>query len=371
MPFIPIVDLQKQYFSLQAEIDAAVLACLREAQYVGGKQIQELEKALSNYIGMDYAIACGNGTDALQLCLMALELPARSKIIVPAFTYIATVEVIRLLGYEIVYADVDPDTFQCTPESIDAVFSPDVKAIIAVHLYGQTGNIAAISAFAKQKGIFLIEDNAQSFGSEKNIRRNSLITTSFYPSKNLGAYGDGGAVFTNDASMAQKIRKLANHGQTKKYTHELVGINSRLDTIQAAILQVKLKHLDQFIAARQQVASWYDDALNDIASLQLPVRSPFSSHTFYLYTIRVRSDNRDALQQYLFNQGITTVVHYPQPCYRQQAYLQENFSLMNTELLCKSVLSLPLYPEITKEEIQYICKHIRLFFENEAASKPM
>ena len=260
-----MVDLQKQYFLLKTEIDQAIQDCLASADFIGGKTIQLFENNLASYLNIKNVIACANGTDALQIALMALDLPKGSKIIVPAFTYIAPVEVIKLLDYEIIYADVDADTFNITLEEIEKVYTSDVKAIIVVHLFGQSCNMKKIQEFAEKNNLFLIEDNAQSLSVEKNTMRNSIITTSFFPSKNLGAYGDGGAIMTNDDVLAKKIRTISNHGQSKKYEHEMVGVNSRLDTIQAAALNVKLKYLDEFILKRQQAASFYDEHLKDIS----------------------------------------------------------------------------------------------------------
>lgn len=362
---IPISDLKIQYQYLKNEIDAAIQNCLETAQFVGGNAVTAFENNLADYIGIKHVIGCANGTDALQLALMALNLPKGSKIIVPAFTYIAPIEVIRFLGHEIVYADVDTETFNITLEEIKKVYTDDVRAIIVVHLYGQPCNINEIYAFAQHKNIYLIEDNAQSVGAEKNITRNSIITTSFFPSKNLGSYGDGGAVMTNNDTLAKDIRMIANHGQSTRYYYELVGINSRLDTIQASILDVKLKYLDNFIAARQKAADFYDEQLKDIQHIQIPTRIDKNQHTFYLYTLKIKNGFRNELQSFLKEKQITSVIHYPIASYLQNAYLDKTIHLKNTEDLCEQVLSIPIYPEITHEQLSYICDAIKLFFADQ------
>ena len=357
---IPMVDLQTQYRAHQQEIDASIALCLSEGNFIGGKKITEFENKLAAYLGIDNCISCANGTDALQIALMALDLPKGSKIIVPAFTYIATAEVVKLLGFELVLCDVDVNTFNVNIEHIKAVYSEDVKAIIVVHLFGQVCDINEITAFCKDNNIFLIEDNAQALGAEKNIQRNSIITTSFYPTKNLGAYGDGGALFCNDVMLANKIRKIANHGQTQKYVHEIVGINSRLDVIQAAILQVKLAHLDAYNARRKAIAEIYHQKLKEIQQIELPIEK--NTHIFHQYTIKVKNNLRDELKKFLAEKNIQTAIHYPIPIYKQQAFLDENLCLPNTEFLCSSVLSIPIFPELTDEQIMYICACVISFF---------
>ncbi|MBP6049504.1 MAG: DegT/DnrJ/EryC1/StrS family aminotransferase [Chitinophagales bacterium] len=358
---IPIVDVQKQFFSIQAEMETAVLECLKDGHYIGGKNVANFEKQLAQYLGINYCVSCANGTDALQLALMALPLPKGSKIMVPAFTYISTAEVAKLLGYELVYCDVDIATFNVTVEHIQSAWQKDIKAIIVVHLFGQVCDITSIENFCTEKNIFLVEDNAQALGSEKNIQRNSIITTSFYPTKNLGAYGDGGALFCNNETLALTIKKMANHGQTKKYYHEIVGINSRLDTLQAAILQVKLKYLDAANLKRKNIAAQYQQALCKIEQIELPIAK--NEHIYHQYTLKIKNNLRDKLRHFLAEQQIQTAVHYPLPIYHQQAFYQENISLPNSEQLCNSVLSIPIFPELTHEQIAYICTSINTFFE--------
>ncbi len=358
---IPIYDLKADYHSHKTEIDRAVLACMERGRFIGGEQVTQFEQELAQYLGVPYVISCGNGTDALQLALMALDLPKGSKIIVPAFTYIATIEVICLLGFEPIYADVDPFTFNITLEEIQKVFTSDVKAIIVVHLFGQVvDEIEAINQFCTDQHLFLIEDNAQALGAEKKNTRNTICTTSFFPTKNLGAYGDGGAVYTHVVAKAEKIRRIANHGQTQKYIHDEIGINSRLDALQASILRIKLSKTDEAIFQKQKTSLIYDECFKNIAELQIPVKKRV--HTFHQYTLKVEAKHRDKLKQQLHEKNIESVVYYPLPAYRQKAYLQ-NINLAKTELLCKTVLSIPIHPYLSDSEIHYICDAIRSYFK--------
>lgn len=360
MRTIPMIDLQAQYLTLKEKLDNAVADCFSSGQLIGGNEVVLFEKNLSKYIGVQHCVSCGNGTDALQIALMALDLPKGSKIIVPAFTYIAPVEVIKFLGYELIFADIDTITFNLTLENIQKVYTKDIKAIIAVHLFGQLCDIDNIYTFCKENNISLIEDYAQSIGAENNITRDSIITTSFFPTKNLGAYGDGGAVLCNNTTLAEKIRKIANHGQSKKYYHELVGINSRLDAVQAAILNVKLPYLNEYNTKRQQNATFYKEHLNGIELLELP--SSIQPHIYHVYTVLVKNGLRDALKKYLEEKHIQSIINYPLPTYKQEAFYVKELYLENTETLCNSCLSLPIYPEITSEQLLYICDTIKAFF---------
>ena len=359
---IPMINLQSQYFSLKSEIDEAIENCLSNANFIQGNAVVEFEKNIASYINCKYCISCGNGTDALQLAIMALGLPKGSKIIVPAFTYIAPVEVIKFLGYEIIFADVDIHTFNITLENIKAVLTDDVKAIIVVHLFGQVCEIDKIYAFTQEKNIPLIEDNAQALGAEKNITRNSIITTSFYPTKNLGAFGDGGAVFCNDDFIASQIGKMANHGQSAKYIHDIVGINSRLDTLQASILNVKLPYLEKYNQQRKNNASIYKRELKALTNIELPIE--IQPHIFHQFTIKVKNNLRDKLRQHLTDKKIASIINYPLACHRQKAFLQENIHLPNAEFLCQSSLSLPIYPEISQQQLLYICDSIKEFYSH-------
>jgi UDP-2-acetamido-2-deoxy-ribo-hexuluronate aminotransferase len=359
MDAIAMVDLEKQYLSVKPQIDAVIQQCILEGAYINGKQVAIFERHLANYTGIKNVIGCGNGTDALKLAILASELPKGSKIIIPAFTYIAPIEMACFLGYDVVFCDVEVADFNVTLEHIKAVFTEDVKAVIIVHLFGQPcKDTDAIYQFCKDNGVVLIEDNSQSLGAEKNIERDSITTTSFYPTKNLGAFGDAGAILCNDNILANKIRKIASHGQSKKYIHDVVGINSRLDTIQAAILDVKLKHLDEYNLKRRKNATYYLNRLSVIEHIVLPEKT--ENHIFHLFTIKVKNGKRDALADFLKQHKIDTVVNYPMVAYQQKAYLQ-NIQLPNSEALCASSLSIPVYPEISESQLSYICDCIEDF----------
>jgi len=358
--YIPFFDLKRQYQQLKNEIDEAISDCLNQGKFIGGEIVQQFEGQLSEFTGIKNTVSCGNGTDALQLALMSLDLPKNSKIIIPSFTYIAPVEVAEFLGYEIIFADVDATTFNLTLEEIRKVYTDNVRAIIAVHLFGlPCADIEKINTFCKKKSIFLIEDNAQSLGAERNITRDSIITTSFFPTKNLGAHGDGGAVLTSDTRIAKRIKQIAQHGQAKKYEHEIIGINSRLDTLQAAVLKVKLKHFESFLQKRRTIAHFYTEALKNIPSIKIPDIT--AQHTFHQYTIRVEKEQRNSLKEYLSEQGIETNIYYHLPAHQQVAY-QQNICLKHTETLSKTVLSLPIFPELAQEEISYITETIKNYF---------
>lgn len=358
---IPFFDIRRQYQSIKQEIDEAVLLCLENGQFIGGEEVKKFEYKLAEYIGIKNVIGCGNGTDALQLALMSLDFPIGSKIIIPAFTYIAPIEVAKFLGYEIIFADVDEQTFNIKLEHIQKVYTNEVRAVVIVHLFGQIcSDIDKISQFCLDKNIFLIEDNAQSLGAEKQILRKSIITTSFFPTKNLGTFGDGGAVLTNDEILSKKIRNIASHGQTKKYEHSMIGINSRLDTLQAAILNIKLQFLDKNIEKRKEIASLYNNAFASIPKIETPKN--FGLHTYHQYTLKVDEQHRDNLKEYLKEYGIETNIYYPIPAHLQTAYFQ-NISLPNTEILCKTVLSLPIFPELKPNEQLYIIKNILDYFQ--------
>jgi dTDP-4-amino-4,6-dideoxygalactose transaminase len=370
---IQMVDLQSQYQRLQHEIDAAIKDCLLSGQFIQGAIVRKFEQQLAAYTGSSHVVSCANGTDALQLAMMALNLPKGSKVLVPAFTYIATVEVLMLLGLQPVYADVEASDFMVSVPKLDQAWQDDCRALMVVHLFGQCPDMESILEWANFKGIPVIEDNAQSIGCIYQGREQSaqvgtmglIGTTSFFPSKNLGCYGDGGALFTHDESMAAKLRMLANHGQSRKYIHDIVGINSRLDALQAAILLVKLQQLDAFIDARQAAAAAYDERLKDLQGVHLPHRNLHSSHVFHQYTLRTDEHiDRDALQQYLTSKGIPTGVYYPLPVYAQKAYRQEGLRTHDfpiTEHLCRNVISLPMHTELTAAQIDYICEQLKAF----------
>ncbi len=361
---IPIYDLKADYNYFKNEIDAEIGVCLQSGRFIGGQPVKDFESSFSDYLGVKNVISCGNGTDALQLAIMSLNLPRGSKIIVPAFTYIAPIEVIKLLGFEPVYADVDERTFNINLSTIADVYTEEVKAIVVVHLFGQLiSDIDEIAKFCDQKQITLIEDNAQSLGAEKKLNRNSICTTSFFPTKNLGCYGDGGAVYTNDEAKANTIRMMANHGQSKKYYHDIIGINSRLDALQVGLLNVKLPGIDQLIQKKKNISYIYDECFKNIPFLTIPIQE--SIHTFHQYTLIVDARYRDELQNYLSDHHIESTVYYPLPAYKQKAYLKDIF-LPVCEKLCQTVLSIPIHPYLSESEISYICETIVEFYKNKS-----
>lgn len=375
IPNIQMVDLKTQYEKLKPEIDSAVLEVVSSCAYINGPAVRNFEASMQAYLGAKYVIPCANGTDALQIAMMALDLDPGDEVIVPAFTYVATAEVIALLGYKPVMVDVDPATFNITPEIVEAAITPRTKAIVPVHLFGQSCDMGPITELAKKQGLWVIEDNAQAIGADytyadgrtaKTGLLGHIGATSFYPSKNLGAYGDGGALYTNDDELGPKLKKIANHGQDRRYYHDLVGVNSRLDSIQAAILNIKLKHLDSYAAARRRAADYYDQAFADMAGqLACPARSGFSSHVFHQYTLKVKNSRRDELQQYLKERGIPSMIYYPVPLYEQKAFKHatEVDFLPVTDQLCREVISLPMHTELDKDTLDYIVEGVKSFFK--------
>lgn len=368
---IQMVDLRRQYNRLKAEIDPAMRAVLESCAFINGPQVNEFSGHLADYLKIPYVIPCANGTDALQIALMALDLHPGDEVILPAFTYAAAAEVVALLGMTPVLVDVDSRSFTINPSKIEEAICPKTRAIIVVHLFGQCCDMEAIGKIAKHNQLFLIEDNAQSIGansifSDGSVKKAGTIghigTTSFFPSKPLACFGDGGAMFTSDATLAERIRMIANHGQKKKYHSETIGCNSRLDTLQAAILEVKLRHLDEFTVARQRVADRYDDAFYDMENLQPPSESPFSSHIYHQYTTLLNKSTRNKVQVSLQEKGIPSMIYYPLPLQEQKAFKGKVKISGNLEVsthLCQSVLSLPIHTEMTKEEQDYIIKSIK------------
>ncbi|TRU02521.1 MAG: DegT/DnrJ/EryC1/StrS family aminotransferase [Microcystis aeruginosa Ma_AC_P_19900807_S300] len=373
---IEMVDLKGQYEKIQEEIDAAVLKVIRDACFINGPEVSFFVRNLSDYLGGVHVITCANGTDALQVAMMALGLEPGDEVIVPSFTYVATAEVIGLLGLKPVMIDVDPFHFNITKDNIEQAIGPKTKVIVPVHLFGQCADMESILALAKENGLYVIEDAAQAIGSvytfsdgtQKHAGTMGHIgCTSFFPSKNLGCYGDGGAIYTSDQVLAERIKMIANHGQVKKYVHKYIGVNSRLDTIQAAVLNVKLKYLDQYNASRRAAADIYDNLLSDIDGIQIPIRATNSTHVFHQYTITVNKGKRDALKQYLESAGIPAMIYYPVPLNKQEAFQnigEVKGPLNETERLCNSVLSLPMHTEITKEQQVYITNKIISFLTN-------
>lgn len=369
-----MVDLKSQYLKIKDEIDSAVLECIASTQFINGPQVKAFQVELEHYLNVMHVIPCANGTDALQIALMALELEPGDEVIVPSFTYVATAEVIGLLRLTPVMVDVAPDTFNITAEIIEKAITPKTKAIVPVHLFGQCADMEPIMALAEKHGLYVIEDNAQAIGADyvfgKGKKQKAgtighIGTTSFYPSKNLGCYGDGGAIMTNDDELAKKIRKIANHGQDKRYYHDVLGVNSRLDSIQAAILSIKLKRLDEYCALRQSVAAAYDKVFSQIPQVIIPTRQANSSHVFHQYTLKVPASDRSALIEYLKENAIPSMIYYPVPLYKQQAfktYWKSGEELPVTEMLCDAVLSLPIHTEMDEIQLNHICSAIAAFF---------
>lgn len=371
---IQMVDLRGQYESIKSEIDQAVLDCIASTAFINGPQVRQFQRELEKYLDVKNVIPCANGTDALQIALMALDLKPGDEVIVPSFTYVATAEVIALLKLQPVMVEVDEHTFNTTAEIIEKAVTPKTKAIVPVHLFGQSSDMSPIMEIAEKHNLFVVEDNAQAIGADyilpdgerkKTGTVGHIGCTSFFPSKNLGCYGDGGAVFTDDDELAQKIRMIANHGQAKKYYHSVIGVNSRLDSLQASILSVKLKYLDDYCAARSRVAEKYDEAFAGIEELQTPAREKNSTHVFHQYTLQIGGGRRGELQKHLGEKDIPSMIYYPVPLYRQDAfknYVSPDFNLPVTEKLCASVLSLPVHTEMDDETQNYIIEIVKEFF---------
>ena len=371
MRSIKMVDLQAQYARLSSEIDQAMKQVLIQADFIQGSAVKALESALAERYQVKHVISCANGTDALQLAFMALDLPKGSEVITPAFSYAALAEVLLLLELKPVFVEVDPATFLMEVSAVEALISENTRAIAPVHLYGQMVSMEPLLALAKKHNLYVVEDAAQAIGSQYCTpaehgfagTMGHIGTTSFFPSKNLGCYGDGGAIFTNDDDLAKRLRSTANHGQTLKYQHDIIGLNSRLDTLQAAILLAKLPHLLDFEKARRAVAAKYDAALTSLDGLTIPVRTVDSSHVFHQYTITCESSAmRDALKSYLSDHGIPSMIYYPTPLHLQTAYKQV-VNVPISEDLCTRVLSLPICPELDAEQQEYIIHNIQYFIQ--------
>jgi UDP-2-acetamido-2-deoxy-ribo-hexuluronate aminotransferase len=369
---IQMVDLQAQYQRLKPAIDAAIHEVVTDAAFIKGPALKRFENNLSKYLDIPYVIGVANGTDALQLAFMALGLKAGDEVLVPAFTYVATAEVIGLLGLTPIMVDVNPDSFNMDIESARSAVTSNTKAIVPVHLYGQSADMESVMSLANEYSLYVVEDNAQALGSEYTFNDCSKLKTgtighigctSFFPSKNLGCFGDGGALFTSDANLAEKIRMIANHGQRKKYYHSVLGVNSRLDTLQAAILDVKLKELDDFARRRNEVAKAYDEAFASIDWLETPVKSSFSNHVYHQYTLKIKNGRRDKMKDYLQAKGIPSMIYYPLPLYEQEAFNHffNGAKLEATEVLCKEVLSLPIHTEMKEDDLNYIIETVKDF----------
>ena len=370
---IQMVDLAAQYERIRPQVEQKLIEIAASGWYVKSPEVTKFEADLAEYLSVKHVISCANGTDALQIALMALDLKPGDEVITPAFTYAATVEVIVLLGLSPVYVEVDPDTFTVSPESIKAAITSNTKAMMPVHLFGQCADMEEILEIAKAHDIAVIEDNAQAIGAHYSYADGRKVsggamgdigTTSFYPSKNLGCMGDGGAIFTNSDELGEKLRMLANHGQKTTYYHDMIGVNSRLDSLQAGVLNIKLAHLDQYAQARQELAAKYDEALKDIPGLSIPERNASSTHVFHQYTIKVDS-GRDELKAFLNEHGIPANVYYPLPLHLQKGYLNDRYpagSLPISEKLCEQVLSIPMHTEMDADQFEYIISHIKQFF---------
>ncbi|MGV3657373.1 MAG: DegT/DnrJ/EryC1/StrS family aminotransferase [Chitinophagaceae bacterium] len=370
---IQMVDLKQQYLKLKPEIDAAVIGVLESTAFINGPQVQSFADALAAYHGVKHVIPCANGTDALQIAMMALGLKPGDEVIAPSFTYIATTEVIALLGLKTVFVDVDPQTFCMDAEVIEKAITPKTRAIVPVHLYGQAAPMEEIMAIAKKHNLFVIEDNAQAIGSDYYFKDGSykktgsigtVGCTSFFPSKNLGGYGDGGAIMTYDYALAAQLKMVANHGQSQRYYHDVVGCNSRLDTIQAAILEIKLAHLDSYIDARRHAADAYDAAFAPHPKLQPPFRHSRSKHVFHQYTLITEGLDRNALQAYLAAHNIPSMIYYPVPAHRQKMFQSQSADeqhLPVTDWLTERVISLPIHTEMDDEQLQFITSKVLEF----------
>ena len=368
---IQMVDTKTQYHKIKPEVDNAVLEVMESSAFINGKIVQEFSANLSNYLGIRNTIPCANGTDALQIAMMALGLEPGDEVITPSFTYIATTEVIALLKLTPVFVEVNPQTFCIDPAAIEKAITSKTKVIVPVHLYGQAAPMEEIMVIAKKYNLYVIEDNAQAIGceytfSDTTIKKTGSIghisTTSFYPSKNLGAFGDGGAISTNDDELAIKLKMIANHGQSKQYYHDIIGCNSRLDSIQAAILNIKLKYLDEYVAARRSAADFYDKAFANHAKIKTPYRAPYSNHAFHQYTLILDGIDdpgsiRDGLKQYLADNAIPSMIYYPVPGHKQKMFEKFNTAsqvMPVTDWLTERVISLPIHTELDEEQLTFI-----------------
>ena len=367
---IQMVDLQAQYQRIKHDIDAGIQEVIDSAAFVKGAKVTEFQEHLEAYTGAKHVINVGNGTDALQIALMALGLKPGDEVITPTFTFIATAEVVALLGLTPVVVDVDWETMNMDVESVRRAITPRTRAIVPVHLFGQCADMEALMALAQEHGLYVVEDACQAIGAKFTFSNGEtkqagtighIGCTSFFPSKNLGCYGDGGAIFTNDDDLAAKMRAIANHGMVVRYHHDMIGVNSRLDSIQAAVLDAKLPHLDEYIAARQKAAAYYDRAFKDCPALLIPGRQAHSTHVFHQYTLRVTGADRNALRDGLAEKGIPAMIYYPVPLHQQKAYLDPRYKdgdFPIAERLASCVLSLPMHTELEEEQLSYITSNV-------------
>jgi dTDP-4-amino-4,6-dideoxygalactose transaminase len=370
---IQMVDTKTQYHKIKPEVDRAIIDVLESSAFINGKPVHDFAANLGAYIGAKHTIPCANGTDALQIAMMALGLQPGDEVITPSFTYIATTEVIALLRLTPVFVEVDAKTFCIDPSAIEKAITPRTKAIVPVHLYGHAAPMEEIMAIANKHNLAVIEDNAQAIGGDyifsngtkkKTGSIGHIGTTSFYPSKNLGGFGDGGAIFTNDDDLAAKMKMVANHGQSRQYYHDVVGCNSRLDTIQAAILDIKLGHLDEYITARRTAADFYDKAFANHAKITTPYRAPYAYHVFHQYTLQLEGVDRDKLKEFLATKKIPAMIYYPVPGHQQKMFEQFNVASQEmpiTDWLTKRVISLPIHTELDEEQLTYITSKVLAF----------
>lgn len=373
MKNIRMVDLLGQYQKLSTEIDKAIHDVIISTAFINGPEVKNFQTEMEKYLGVRHVIPCANGTDALQIAMMGLGLQQGDEVITASFTYVATAEVIALLKLTPVLVDVDPETFCIDPKAVEAAITPRTKAIVPVHLFGQCAPMQPLLDIAKKNNLFIIEDNAQAIGADyifsdgrkqKAGTIGDIGTTSFFPAKNLGCYGDGGAMFTNDDDLAAKCRMIANHGQSKLYYHDSIGVNSRLDSIQAAILRIKLNHLDEFAAARRSVADYYDKAFAGNPKLITPKHASYSTHVFHQYTLQTKNLDRFAMKDFLATKNIPAMVYYPVPLHMQKAYMDSRYKQGDfpvTEKLCESVLSLPVHTEMDEQMLKFICDGVLEF----------
>lgn len=370
---IEMVDLKRQYAKIKGDVDKAILEVLQTAAFINGKAVADFGQGLAKYLGSKHVIPCANGTDALQIAMMALDLQPGDEVITPSFTYIATTEVIALLKLQPVFVEVDTKTFCIDPEAIEKAITPKTKAIVPVHLYGQPANMEAIMAIAKKHNLFVIEDNAQAIGSDyffsdgtkkKTGTIGTIGCTSFFPSKNLGCYGDGGAIFTDDDSLANRLKMIANHGQSVRYYHDLVGCNSRLDTLQAAVLNIKLPLLDDYIVARRKAADFYDKAFAGHSKITTPARASYGNHVFHQYTLLLEGVDRDGLNKFLASHNIPSMIYYPVPAHRQkmfESFGSGNLNMPKTDWLTERVISLPIHTELDTDQLEFITAKVLEF----------
>lgn len=371
---IQMVDLKKQYLKIKEEVDAAVINVMTNANFINGQEVKTFQQNLESYLNVKHVIPCANGTDALQIAMMGLGLQPGDEVITASFTYVATAEVIALLGLVPVLVEAKESDYTIDPAEIEKAITPKTRAIVPVHLFGQGADMNAIMEIAKKHNLFVIEDTAQALGATYQLSNGETVAvgtigdigcTSFFPSKNLGCYGDGGALFTNNDELAANLRMIANHGQKVRYYHDVIGVNSRLDTIQAAILDIKLKHLNDYATARRAAADYYDQAFQGVEGLLTPKRIEEGTHVFHQYTLRVQGGKRDALRTFLEEKGIPSMIYYPLPLHFQKAFANERYpegSMPISEKLSSEVLSLPIHTEMTQEELEFIVGNVKAFF---------